>query len=91
MSCQFNTYELLVENLGEAKAYELCEKLGGLEIEIPKKAHKTYRIRETIKILKPLILQEPKSKKVIVGVFSKYEDINKSHIYKIIREIEYGK
>lgn len=87
MSCNFNVYELLVANIGEEKAFELCEKLGGIDLTIPTKAHKTYRIRVLAAKHKEILKDESK-KRNFVKKFSKGLDISKSVIYKILKEIE---
>lgn len=87
MSCNFNVYELLVANIGEEKAFELCEKLGGIDLTIPTKAHKTYRIRVLATRHKEILKDESK-KRNFVKKFSKGLDISKSVIYKILKEIE---
>lgn len=89
MSFTINTYELLVENIGEANAYLLCEKLGGVSIDVPKKAHRTYRIKRIIKKALPIIKKDEKARCRIVNRLAKFQEIDKSHIYKIIREVEY--
>lgn len=87
MSANFNVYELLVANIGEEKAFELCEKLGGIDLTIPTKAHKTYRIR-TLAIKHRAMLKDESKKKNFVKMFSQELQISKSVIYKILKENE---
>ena len=79
----FNVYELLVSNIGEEKAFELCEKLGGIDLTIPTKAHKTYRVRVLVNKHKEILKDENKKNK-----FVKELKISKSVIYKILKENE---
>jgi len=87
MSANFNVYELLVANIGEEKAFELCEKLGGMDLTIPTKAHKTFRIR-TLVLKHRAVLKDEKKKKNFVKLFSKELELSKSVIYKILKENE---
>ncbi len=91
MSATLNTYDLLVSHLGEEQAYKLCEKLGGTKISIPKKAHKTYRIRRLIIKAMPLIKYDPQKKSKLIKTLSRLQGITPDAIRRIIREIEYGK
>jgi len=91
MYAKVDNYALLVDKLGEAMAYEICEKLGGLEIIIPKKTHKTYRIRKLIKRAIPLIKKDKKKKNRLVKRLARVQNISIYTIYKIISEEEYGK
>ena len=91
MSCNINTYELLIAELGEEGAYQLCEKLGGIEIKVPKKAHKTYRVLQIIKKAMPLIKNDGPKKTRLVKKLAQMQDITQDSIYKIIREVEYEK
>ncbi len=83
----FKVYELLVDNIGEEKAFELCEKLGGIDLTIPTKAHKTYRVRVLACRHKELLKDENK-KRNFVKKFSKGLELSKSAIYKILKENE---
>ncbi|MFW2578457.1 hypothetical protein [Aliarcobacter butzleri] len=83
----FNIYELLVSNIGEEKAFELCEKLGGIDLTIPTKAHKTYRVRVLVNKHKEILKDENKKNR-FVKMFSKELKISKSVIYKILKENE---
>lgn len=83
----FNVYELLVANIGEEKAFELCEKLGGVDLTIPTKAHKTYRIRQLASRHKEILKDENK-KRNFVKKFSQGLEVSKSAIYKILKENE---
>ena len=91
MSCILNTYDLLVSHLGEEQAYKLCETLGGTKIAIPKKAHKTYRIRRLVEKAMPLIKKDSHKKSVLVKKLSQLQGITTDAVCKIIREVEYGK
>ena len=91
MSCNINTYEILVAQLGEERAYQLCEKLGGTELQVPKKAHKTYRVRQIIKKAMPLIKKDNHKKTRLVKRLAMMQGITQDAIYRIIREVEYGK
>jgi AraC-like DNA-binding protein len=88
MVMSFNTYELLVDNFGEAVAFDLCEKLGGVQLKIPKKAHKGYRARKLITRALQLIQKEESKRHKLVKAIQKYLGIDESHVYRIIREIE---
>lgn len=81
----FKVYELLVANIGEEKAFELCDKLGGIDLTVPTKAHKTYRIR-VLACRHKEILKDDNKKRNFVKKFSKGLDISKSAIYKILKE-----
>lgn len=91
MSIRIDTYTLLVDKFGEAMAYKICKELGGLNIQVPKKAHKTYRIRQIVKKAMPIIANNSSKRTVLVKRLSKCQGINEIHIYRIIREEEYGK
>lgn len=83
----FNVYDLLVDKLGENIAFEVCEKLGGMDLTIPTKAHKTYRIRALVNKHKEILKDRNKRNK-FVNIFSKEMDISKSVIYKILKDCE---
>jgi hypothetical protein len=91
MSVRIDTYSLLVEHLGEAGAYKLCETLGGTTIEVPKKQHKTFRIRRIVERALPIINDKPESKARIVKKLAKFQEVSECSVYRIIREVEYGK
>lgn len=84
----FNVYELLVENIGEEKAFELCEKLGGIDLTIPTKAHKTYRVRVLSNKYKEILKKDENKRNRFVNMFAKELEISKSIIYKILKENE---
>lgn len=86
MSLNLNVYELLVDNLGEATAFEICEKLGGIELTIPTKAHKTFRVRKLVERHGD-VLECEKKRIVFVKTFARELEISRSAIYKIIKEI----
>lgn len=95
MSARIDTYSLLVDKFGEAIAYKICEELGGCELEIPKKAHKTYRVREIVKNAMPLLdavenFNKAKKTKFIKNL-AQMQDLHINSVYKIIREERYGK
>jgi len=87
MSVPITVYEILVHNLGEDVAFEMCEKLGGMDLTIPTKAHKTYRVRTLVERHREVFKDEKKRNK-FVKLFSERLEISKSVIYKIIREKE---
>ena len=89
MSVTCNTYELLVDRLGEAGAYKLCEELGGTTINIPKKAHRTFRLRKLVFKALPHIKSDDKYRNKLVKRLSQLQGISKRSVYKIIQEIEY--
>lgn len=91
MSSRVDTYSLLVSQLGETIAYELCEKLGGVTIEVPKKQHKTFRIRRIVKQALLVIKEKPESKAKIVKKLAKFQEVSECTVYRILREVEYGK
>ncbi|QDF30188.1 hypothetical protein [Halarcobacter anaerophilus] len=87
MCIRINTYELLVHELGEEIAFKVCETFAGIDLKIPKKAHKTYRIKEIVKRHLKL-LQEEDRKTKFVKFFSAEMQLSKRVIYKIIQEVE---
>ncbi|RXJ93332.1 hypothetical protein CRV00_11820 [Malaciobacter molluscorum] len=87
MSIRVNTYELLVEELGEETAFKVCEVFGGIDIKIPKKAHKTFRIKEIVKRHINLLQQKDKKCK-FVKLFSQELELSPRAIYKIIQDVE---
>lgn len=93
MSIRIDTYSLLVDKLGEATAYKICEELGGTELKIPKKAHKTHRAREIIKSALPLLeFSEnscPRKKTIFVKKLAQQQKLAPNSIYKLIREVRY--
>mgnify|MGYP001770927859 CR=1 FL=1 len=95
MSVRIDTYSLLVDKFGEAVAYKICEELGGSELKIPRKAHKTYRAKQIIKNAMPLlnVIEEidPKKKTSFVKKIAQQQGLVPNSIYKIIREERYGK
>lgn len=85
MSAPLNVYELLVDKLGEDSAFKLCEEFGGLTLNIPTKAHKTYRVRILVdRHIK--IIDSDEKRRAFVKIFSKELDLSASVIYKIIKE-----
>ncbi len=95
MSMRIDTYSLLVDKFGEAIAYKICEELGGTEIKIPKKAHKTFRAKQIITTAMPLLEQieeiNPKKKTEFIKNLAQQQGLVPNSIYKIIREVKYGK
>ncbi|WP_321312787.1 hypothetical protein [Halarcobacter sp.] len=87
MCIRINTYELLVQELGEEIAFKVCECFSGIDLKIPKKAHKTYRIKEIVKRHLSLLQKEDKKTR-FVKFFSEEMDLSKRVIYKIIQEVE---
>lgn len=87
MNIRINTYELLVDQLGEETAFKVCELFGGVDLKIPKKAHRTYRIKELVKThLSFLQVEDKKSR--FVKFFSQEMEVSKRVIYKIIQDVE---
>ncbi|RXJ53766.1 hypothetical protein [Candidatus Marinarcus aquaticus] len=87
MSIRINTYELLVQELGEELAFKVCDSFSGIELKIPKKAHKTYRIKEMVRRhLKLLQIEDKKTR--FVKFFSTEMQLSRRVIYKIIQEVE---
>lgn len=87
MNIRINTYELLVDQLGEETAFKVCELFGGVDLKIPKKAHRTYRIKELVKThLAFLQIEDKKSR--FVKFFSQEMEVSKRVIYKIIQDVE---
>lgn len=87
MNIRINTYELLVDQLGEETAFKVCELFGGVDLKIPKKAHRTYRIKELVKThLVFLQIEDKKSR--FVKFFSQEMEVSKRVIYKIIQDVE---
>lgn len=87
MSIRINTYELLVDQLGEETAFKVCELFGGVDLKIPKKAHKTYRIKELVKSHLDFLQIEDKKTK-FVKFFSQEMEVSQRVIYKIIQDVE---
>lgn len=85
MSAPLNIYELLVDKLGEDLAFKLCEEFGGLTLDIPKKAHKTHRVRVLVDRHIEIIDSDEK-RRAFVKIFSKELNLSSSVIYKIIKE-----
>ncbi len=91
MSVRIDTYSLLVDKFGEETAYKICEELGGTTIEIPKKQHKTFRARKLAEIFLPLLREYPFIRTILVKRLKEEEEISECSVYRIIREVEYGK
>jgi hypothetical protein len=87
MCFRVNTYELLVEQLGEKTAFKVCEVFGGIDLKIPKKAHRTYRIKEIVRRHLELLQKEDRRTK-FVKFFSQEMQLSTRVIYKIIQEVE---
>ena len=88
MSVRIDTYSLLVEQLGEEVAFNLCEKLGGQEIKIPKKAHKTHKVKSLAIRALPLFEEDEKKKTRFVKLFSLTFELSRETVYKIIQKAE---
>lgn len=95
MNLKLDTYNLLVEKLGEPLAYRLCEELGGVELKVPKKAHKIFRANKIVQKAIPLIedieKDNPKKKTFFIKKLAKQQGLTRNCIYKIIRKVRDGK
>jgi len=80
-----DTYSLLVEAIGEDKAFILCEKLGGVRLIIPSKAHKIYRVKELYQKYKVYINEDDK-KQAFIRRFAKGLNLSSKTIYRILKE-----
>jgi len=79
-----DTYSLLVEIIGEDKAFLLCEKLGGTRLIIPNKAHKIYRVKELYQKYKVYINEDDK-KRAFIRRFAKGLNLAPKTIYRILQ------
>jgi len=80
-----DNYSLLVETIGEEKAFILCEKLGGTKLSIPSKAHKIYRVKELYEKYQNYINEDDK-KRAFIRKFAKGLNLSSKTIYRILQE-----
>jgi|GEM_PF-2218999 len=80
-----DNYSLLVEIIGEDKAFLLCESLGGTNLSIPSKVHKIYRVKSLYQRYKNYIDEEDK-KKAFIRRFAKGLNLSSKTIYRILQD-----